>query len=297
MFSVKSESLRHENVLNYSRKLKKNIISITSGKGGVGKTLTTVNFAISAQQMGHRVLILDGDLGLANVDIVLGLRARYNIRDVLDGHINLKDIIVTGPMGIQLIPTGSGISSLTQLTDIQKMYLQEQICEIEDSFDLLLIDTGAGISDNVIHLNRGAENTVIVTTPEPHAMTDAYALMKVFSQQDVENKLSLVVNMTRSPEEGVNVYSRLSSVAKKFLGKDLHYLGSVPLDPQVSRAVLLRNAVSEKNCHTIAGQAWKNMMKSMLAEQNNNTNHTSNFWQSLLWGDHNERNVASVGAY
>ncbi len=260
------------------------VVTITSGKGGVGKTLTTVNLAIAARRMGQSVLIFDGDLGLANVDVVLGLTARYNIRDVLDGNAELKDIVVEGPLGIDLIPSGSGISSLTRLSPAKKQQILDQIERLEESYDLLLIDTGAGISENVVHFARAADETVVVTTPEPHAMTDAYALIKVLAEEHDVKSFSLLVNQTRTPEEGLKVSDRIAEVAMRFLNVRVHHLGNVPSDPQVPKSVMQRRAASEQSTFTIAGQAWNQAARKLLGEtafSQKNAN-VQDFWRAVL---------------
>jgi flagellar biosynthesis protein FlhG len=274
------------------------VLSITSGKGGVGKTLTTVNFALAARNMGMQVLIFDGDLGLANVDVVLGLQARYNIRDVLDGRVELSEVIVSGPLGIQLIPSGSGISSLQQLSFVQKQCLSEQLSRLEDQFDVMLIDTGAGISDNVIHLNGSADGVVIVTTPEPHAMTDAYAMIKVLSEAKPNTCIGLVVNMTKSNAEGQKVYERISKVVEQFIGARIDFLGSVPMDGQVTRSVLLRKVISDETSHTLSGQAWNQIARSILTGtfSRDGASGSGNFWQNLLWNDSGRVNSMNAGA-
>lgn len=264
-------------------------ISVTSGKGGVGKTMTTVNLAVAARRMGQSVLIFDGDLGLANVDVVLGLKARYNIRDVLDGTAALKDIIVSGPMGIDLIPSGSGISSLTQLSSLQKQQLLDQISQVEGAYDLVLIDTGAGISDTVLHLNMIANHVVVVTTPEPHAMTDAYALIKVLAEEHGAKAFQLLVNQARSPEEGVKVAERITEVAMRFLGVRVSHLACVPFDPSVPKSVMQRRAASEQSTHTIAGQAWSQAARKLVGETPvatlPRTSTQTGFWANLLADD------------
>jgi flagellar biosynthesis protein FlhG len=264
------------------------ILSVTSGKGGVGKTLTTVNFALAGRKMGLRVLILDGDLGLANVDVVLGLQARYNIRDVLDGHVTMQDVIVTGPAGINLIPSGSGIASLQQLSPTQKRCLADQLAEIEYNYDLILIDTGAGISDTVLHLNRAASAVVIVTTPEPHAMTDAYAMAKVLSEVNYGEAIGIVVNMTKSQGEGRKVFERIAKVAKEFIGLNIEYLGSVPTDSQVSRSILLRKAINDDTCHMLSGQAWNQIASQIIASGfgRRQSVEKDHLWSNLLWSEH-----------
>lgn len=277
------------------------IISITSGKGGVGKTLTTVNLAVAARRLGLSVLILDGDLGLANVDVVLGLKARYNIRDVLDGHASLQDIIVEGPLGIAVIPSGSGVSSLTQLSYAQKQQIFAEIQALEAHYDLLLIDTGAGIADNVVHLNRVAQKMVVVTTPEPHALTDAYALIKVMAEEQGLKSPNLLVNMARSDLEAAKVYERVAEVAKRFLNIQVNYLGHVPLDPQVPKAVMQRRAASEQSTFTVSGQAWAQVARKLFNDIDAKTKggaglvDTQEFWRTLLWTDAPTKSRALVG--
>ena len=261
------------------------VFAITSGKGGVGKTLTTVNFAVAARKMGLSVLILDGDFGLANVDVVLGLQPRYNIRDVLDGHATLEDVICDGPLGIQLIGSGSGIASLSQLSPLQKRQIADQLGAVKDRYDLLLIDTGAGISDLVLHLNTIAHRSVIVTTPEPHALTDAYALIKVLAEDHRIKSFDLLVNQARSEAEGLKISERIAEVAKRFLGVRVHFAGHVPLDVSVSKAVMQCRAASENSSFTLAGQAWTQIARRLLDQtstKNTRPAQSQDFWQDLL---------------
>ena len=257
------------------------VLSITSGKGGVGKTLTTVNFAVAARRMGLSVLILDGDLSLANVDIVLGLTPRYNIRDVLDGNAQLDDIIIEGPLGICLIPSGSGIASLAHLSYVQKQQILDQLSRIKDRYDLLLIDTGAGISDTVLHLNRVADRSIVVTTPEPHALTDAYALIKVLAEEHKTKHFDLLVNLAKSEGEGFKIAERIADVAMRFLNVSVAYAGHVPFDPAVGKAVMQRRAASEQSTFTVAGQAWTQIARRLMATTQAKGAQTD-FWRGLL---------------
>lgn len=239
------------------------VISVASGKGGVGKTLTTVNLAIAARRMGYSVLVLDGDLGLANVDVVLGLKARYNINDVIEGTVELKDIILTGPLGIEVIPSGSGLARLADLSQLERLQLLDQLEAFNRSYDVFFIDTGAGISPNVLHLNAVSHEIIVVTTPEPHAMTDAYAFIKVMSEQYGEKSYSLIVNMVHSEEEGLKVSQRITDVARKFLDTKISTLGSIPFDPQMQKSVMMRRAASESSTYTIAGQSWNRISRQL----------------------------------
>ena len=281
-----------------SLKFKKNfpyVISITSGKGGVGKTLTTVNLALSARRLGLKVLVLDGDMGLANVDVVLGLQARYNINDVLEGRIGINSIILDGPLGIKIIPSGSGISQLAQLGFVQRVALLEQLEQLDEDFDLLIIDTSAGIADTVLHLNSVAEKTVVVTTPEPHAMTDAYAMIKVLSDNQRQPNISLLVNMTKSESEGHQVYQRLAGVADRFIGKNIDYLGSVPFDPQIQKAIIQRQAANEFTTHTNAGQAWNKIAHAVFDSQNSSPlRDQEQIWRELVWVNQENTQVSRI---
>jgi flagellar biosynthesis protein FlhG len=232
------------------------VYSITSGKGGVGKTLTTIHFAMTAQKLGKKVLIIDGDMGLANVDIVLGLQPRYNINDVIEGRISLDKIVLGTNLGFDVIPSGSGITQLTNLSYVNRIDLLEQVQKLTTQYNTILIDTGAGISDTVLHLNSIAKEIVVLTTPEPHAMTDAYAMMKVLNQEKNITHLHLVVNQSRSHLDGEKISARLSEVASKFLNINLNYLGQVPHDDIVHTNVMRRQAIGAQTNQSISGQAW-----------------------------------------
>ncbi len=271
------------------------VISITSGKGGVGKTLTTVNLALSARRLGLKVLVLDGDMGLANVDVVLGLQARYNINDVLEGRIGINSIILDGPLGVKIIPSGSGICQLAQLSFVQRIALLEQLEQLNEDFDVLVIDTSAGIADTVLHLNSVAEQSIIVTTPEPHAMTDAYAMIKVLSDQKKQPNISLMVNMAKSEMEGQQVYNRLSDVANRFIGKDIKYLGMIPFDPQIQKSVAQRRAASEFTTHTNAGQAWNKIAQNIFDNQGEpGIREQDQIWRELVWVNQSNAQLSSI---
>ncbi len=190
-------------------------------------------------------------------------------------------------MGIQLIPSGSGIASLHQLSFVQKQCLSDQLAKIGPQFDLMLIDTGAGISENVMHLNASAQGVIVVTTPEPHAMTDGYAMIKVLSEANCNARIGLVVNMTKSNAEGQKVFERIANVAKQFIGSRVDFLGSVPFDSQLSRSVLLRKVISDETSHTLSGQAWNQIARTILSSEFacDDAIEKDNFWQNLLWSD------------
>lgn len=212
-------------------------MSITSGKGGVGKTTLVCNLAVEFARRNKRVLILDGDLGMANVDIMFGKSARLNVRHVLEGNCQLEDILVEVAPNVHLIPGGSGIYELTRLQSLQKHMLLDQITHLKKDFDFLLVDTAPGIDDNVLYLNAAAQDIVVIVTPDPSAITDAYALIKVLNQRHREKRFSIVVNMARDEHEAHFVFQKLSDVASKFLCVGLEYRGFVPNDLNLRQAI------------------------------------------------------------
>ena len=220
------------------------VIAVTSGKGGVGKTNIVGNLAIAFTRLGKKVLILDADLGLANIDIIFGLRPKYNIGHVISGEKQLSEIWVETPEGVKIIPAGSGFSNLTRLTEGEKLNLLGEFETLDDSVDIVLIDTGAGISSNVIYFNLAAEECIVVSTFEPTSITDAYALMKVMSTQHGLNRFKLLVNMVENVDDAKSVYSSLSQAAERFLsGVVVEYIGYIPIDENLRKAVISRKTV------------------------------------------------------
>ncbi len=219
------------------------VISITSGKGGVGKTTVVINTAIILASMGRNVLILDADLGLANVDVMLGITPKYNIKHLLDGECSLEEIIVEGPAGIKIIPASSGIQELSDLSSQQQMTLVNALDYYEEKIDYLIVDTGAGISRNVMYFNAAAQNTIIVATPEPTSITDAYALIKVLNKNYGTTRFGLIINNVLSKVEGDEVAKKLNMVCEKFLGDVvLDMLGSIPHDSHIPACIKKQKA-------------------------------------------------------
>lgn len=219
------------------------VFAVTSGKGGVGKTNCTANLAVLAAKAGKRVLVLDADLGLANVEILLGIKPKHHIGDLLYKGVSLDDVIVAGPHGIHLLPAGSGVQSLTDLADEEKMHLINSLDSLEDRFDVVFIDTGAGIGDNVMFFAGAAQESILVVSPEPTSLVDAYAAVKVLSQDAGVSRFAVLVNPVVDELAARDIFPKLTGVASRFLKAKLRLLGYVPRDENVHRAVMHQRAV------------------------------------------------------
>jgi len=238
---------------------------------------------------------LDGDFGLANVDVVLGLRARYNIGDVLNSQMPLRDIVLEGPLGIRIIPSGSGLAQLADMKLVQRVQLLDMMADLAQDYDLLLIDSGAGISNNVTHLNSIADEVVVVTTPEPHALTDAYAFLKVMNESHARKNFNLIVNQTISDGQGLKVFQRIAEVTGRFLEIDLRLAGSVPKDPMVERSVMLQKAADDSITHTRSGQSWNEIGRKFLESLDERRNASADRnWQDLLFPQIKLRSVNAI---
>jgi flagellar biosynthesis protein FlhG len=232
------------------------IIAVTSGKGGVGKTMTTINMALACAKGGSKVLIVDGDLGLSNVDVVMGLEPKGTLKDVLDGRLPIADIITKTPLGIDVISSGSGVAQLANMTPLSRSFLVHELSRLPDIYDYVFVDTGAGIADSVLTLNSISDIFVVVTTPEPHAITDAYALIKLMSEEHDRYECALVVNQVINIDEGRRVATRLAEVAKFYCGTTVHHAGSVTTDASLIRTILARRVGSENAFNSLCGQGW-----------------------------------------
>jgi flagellar biosynthesis protein FlhG len=218
------------------------VIAISSGKGGVGKTNLTINMAIALRSFGKEVVVFDGDLGLGNVDVMLGLRPMYTTEHLILGQMRFKDILLEGPEGIKIIPASSGITELTQLDGASKLRLIDEFDDFNEDVDYLLIDTGAGISNNVLFFCSSAHEVIVVVTSEPTSLTDAYALMKVLAMNYNERRFKIIINSAKSSAEAFGTFKRLALAIDKFLNISLDYLGFVLEDKAVKAAVQARQA-------------------------------------------------------
>jgi flagellar biosynthesis protein FlhG len=222
------------------------VIAVTSGKGGVGKTNIVGNLALAFARMGKRVMILDADLGLANIDILFRINPQYNLGHVITGEKALADILADGPEGIRIIPAGSGFADFTHLTEGQKLNLLSEFESLDESIDILLIDTGAGISSNVLYFNLAADECIVVATDEPTSITDAYALIKVMATQYRTSYFKVLINMVENEMQAKLVYLTLSKSVERFISNVvLEFIGFLPSDQLLKQALLNRRTVME----------------------------------------------------
>jgi len=217
---------------------KMRVIAVTSGKGGVGKTSFTINLALALSEYGRRVIILDGDLGLANVDIAFGLTARYTIEHLLSGEKTIEQILLTGPRDIGIIPGGSGVQGLANLERTKLTNVITNLGRLEKMTDLLIIDTGAGLGHTVINFLKAADDIIMVTTPEPTALTDAYGLLKTLRKEAGEVPIHVVINRVRNEDDAKATFKRLETAVRKFLDGSVDFMGWVYDDPLVGRSVM-----------------------------------------------------------
>lgn len=263
---IKERTSEAKKRLNSSRETAPRVIAVTSGKGGVGKTNIVGNLAMGFTKLGLKVLILDADLGLANIDIIFGLYPEFNIGHVISGEKELKEVIVTTSHGIKIIPAGSGFSSLTTLTEGEKLNLLGEFENYDDDVDIVLIDTGAGVSSNVIYFNLAADECILVASFEPTSITDAYAMMKVMSTEHGTKHFKLLVNMVKDSQEAKKVYASLSQAADRFLGGVVvEYLGYVPRDDRLRDAVLRRRTVMELFPEAASSRMFDRIARTVLA--------------------------------
>jgi len=241
------------------------VISVTSGKGGVGKSNIVVNLGLALAQQGLKVLLIDADLGLGNLDILLGLTPQFTIQDILSLRHRLADVIVEGPGGLKILAASSGISELAMLDESQKLFLLDEMDHYTEDVDVVLIDTGAGISSNVLFFNIAANERIVVVNNQPPSIADAYALIKVLATQYGEKSFRLLVNGLAHEREAVLVYRTLLKVTERFLGQEisLDYLGFIPLDAAVPQAVMRQQPVLALYPRTPASKSFVALAQSL----------------------------------
>lgn len=260
------------------------VIAITSGKGGVGKTNIVANLGYALCKAGKKVLIFDADLGLGNLDVLLGLTPRYNLSHVIEGKKQLSEIIVSGPGNLKILPASSGVQELTKLTSSQKMTVFNDLHTLLSNYDIVLIDTAAGISSNVLYFNASANEIMVVVTPEPTSITDAYALIKILSVKYQEKHFRLLVNLAKNNREADDVSRQLCLVANRFLDVSIEYFGSVLIDDNVKIGVRKQKIVSEiapmtQASRNIAELAHKLVRSQPMMPQ---ADHRPLIWQDIV---------------
>ena len=237
------------------------VIAVTSGKGGVGKTNVSINMAVSMANEGKNVMIMDADLGLANIDIMLGLNPQYNLSHVINGERTLEEIIVDGPAGVRVVPASSGTQSMAELTPLQHAGVVQAFSELSHAVDVLIVDTAAGITDSVVSFTRAAQEVVVVVCDEPTSITDAYAMIKLLNKDYGLQRFRVLSNMVHSMQEGRELFIKMMKVTDRFLDVTLDFMGSVPYDEYLRKALQKQKAVVDAYPRSKAAMAFKNLAK------------------------------------
>jgi flagellar biosynthesis protein FlhG len=237
------------------------VIAVTSGKGGVGKTTTSVNLAVSMALDGKQVMLLDGDLGLANVDVMLGLQPTFNLSHVIAGECSLEETLLQGPAGILVVPASSGKRNMAELSPAENAGLVRAFSELHRPLDTLIVDTAAGIADSVITFSQASQQIVVVVTNDPQSLTDAYALIKVLNREHGIKRVHVLANQTNSAREAKEIFDNLQRVSERFLDITLNPFGTVPHDEWLKRAVRRQRAVVDAYPGSAAALAYRALAK------------------------------------
>jgi flagellar biosynthesis protein FlhG len=261
------------------------VIAVTSGKGGVGKSSIVVNLGLALTRMGQKVLLLDADLAGANIALLLGLTPRYTIIDVFSGSTSLAEVMITGPEGLKVLPAASGEAELSELSQAHKLFLLDELDTFAEEFDFLLVDTGAGISSNVLYFNLGAQERIVVADQAPASVIDAYALIKVLATKYAEKRFKLLFNKITRPEEAQRAYDQLTKVAERFLrgSVSLESLGFIPHDDAVPQSISLQKALVEVSSSSPASLAFTDIAHTLMCQEPYTAmdGNIKFFWQSL----------------
>jgi flagellar biosynthesis protein FlhG len=258
------------------------IIAVTSGKGGVGKTNVVANLAANLAEMGKKVVVLDADFGLANLDVLLGLTPRFHLGHVLFGNKTLSEIIVDAPNGFRVIPASSGLQRLSELTLGQRNHLVESFASFDRDTDFFMIDTAAGISRNVTHFLRSAHEVVVVSDPEPTAIVDAYAVVKIILAEQPDKQVRVLINSVQSEGEARDVFRQINSVVKRFLNREVEYLGHIERDPHVPQAVRSQVLVSQRYPNSPASRCFRVLARAVARQESSLPSADSLVWEKLL---------------
>ncbi|MCE1228983.1 MAG: MinD/ParA family protein [Firmicutes bacterium] len=257
------------------------VLAITSGKGGVGKTNVVAGLALTLAKLGQRVAVLDADFGLANLDILLGLSPTHTLEHVLRGEKVLEEIVLEGPMGIRVIPASSGIQELTRLDTASELRLIQGLQRISETIDWLLIDTAAGIHDSVVKLLLAAQEVLLVTTPEPTSLVDAYAMVKVVHLRDSEKTLWVLVNNAHSEAEAEETLEQLQAASQRFLGREVKALGMIPSDSSLLQSVREQRSVVEQFPRSPSALAFRQIADQLMKKVPLQKDGFASFWKQL----------------
>ncbi len=239
------------------------VFAVTSGKGGVGKSNVTVNLAVSLAKSGEKVMVMDADMGLANIDVLLGMSPGLNLSHVVNGECTLEETIIEGPAGIKIIPASSGVAMMSDLTPAQNAGVIRSFSELTEPVDTLLIDTAAGLSDSVVSYTRAAREVIVVVCDEPASITDAYAMVKVMNREYGVERFHVLANQAHGATQGRELYNKLARVSERFLDVTLNYLGCIPYDDCLKKAVQKQKAVVEAFPRSPAATAFGQIAKKM----------------------------------
>lgn len=250
---------------NYPNNLPKQVIAITGGKGGVGKTNTAINLAINQSIAGERVYLLDADFGLSNIDVALNMNAEKTLANVIAGECDIKDIVLDGPFGVKIIPGSSGIQKLVQLKPIEYIGIIDGFNSLSQDVDSFIIDTAAGISDMVIRFSLAANEIIVVVNNEPTSLMDAYGLIKILNAQHQVNRIKVIVNMSSSLSESMEIFAKLTNVTEKYLNVALHFLGWIPNDEYVKKAICQQRPLMELYPSSKAAKHYKEIAHKLIS--------------------------------
>jgi len=271
-----------QHIHNSSKSLR--VISITGGKGGIGKTTLSINLAVAFAKLNQKVLLFDADLGLANVDVMLGLHPDKNIHDVLSGECTLPDVCIRGPHGINIIPAASGIQEMADLSSIESIELIRSFSSMADSIDIMIIDLASGISNQVIDFTHAAQDVIVMICNDPTSLMDSYAVIKILHQKYARSRFGIVVNKVKNPAEGYQVFSKFQDVAAKFIHISMHYLGHIPSDDFIAVAARERVSVVDKFPQSKSAIAINNLSHGIIhwREENYLTGGIQFFFERLV---------------
>lgn len=247
------------------------VITVTSGKGGVGKSNTSINLAIQFSKMGQKVIILDADFGLANIEIMFGTVPQHNLSDLIYKGKNIKEVITWGPMNVGFISGGSGIAGMSNLSRDYLVYIIQNLAQLDAIADIIIIDTGAGISEAVLEFLVASGEILLVTTPEPTSITDSYSLLKALNTHSrflpEASQIKMIANKVSKEEEGITLYHKLNSVVSRYLKLPLQYLGSIPQDPQLAEAVMQQKPISIQNPNAKSAKAFEVIAQDLMNKE------------------------------